>query len=197
MLVHRASSTDLCATQARDSRHCRSRLLVVLCRHEQPRLTASERRAMRRTLSVTSSPRRAMSKSRPGHAVNVNAAGENDDIQMEVTANNVPPPPETPKTKSKAQQNTQPFTIMGLKPSPELVSISMGKVNCCAPSCLHPYCTGQLCALPSAVYFVQGILGLARLAISFFYKDEFHLDPATVGMHGSLHQIAVHMLTFQ
>lgn len=34
-----------------------------------------------------------------------------------------------------------------------------------------------------AVYFVQGILGLARLAISFFYKDEFHLDPATVGMH--------------
>lgn len=34
--------------------------------------------------------------------------------------------------------------------------------------------------LASAVYFVQGILGLARLAISFFYKDEFQLDPATV-----------------
>ena len=36
------------------------------------------------------------------------------------------------------------------------------------------------CLCCAAVYFVQGILGLARLAISFFYKDEFHLDPAAV-----------------
>uniref|UniRef100_A9T467 Biopterin transport-related protein BT1 n=1 Tax=Physcomitrium patens TaxID=3218 RepID=A9T467_PHYPA len=28
------------------------------------------------------------------------------------------------------------------------------------------------------VYFVQGILGLSRLAVSFFLKDELHLDPA-------------------
>ncbi|KAK9813029.1 hypothetical protein WJX72_007813 [[Myrmecia] bisecta] len=49
------------------------------------------------------------------------------------------------------------WKIMGLDPSPELVAISM-------------------------VYFVQGILGLARLAITFFYKDEFHLDPATVAL---------------
>lgn len=28
------------------------------------------------------------------------------------------------------------------------------------------------------VYFVQGILGLARLAVSFFLKDDLHLDPA-------------------
>ncbi|KAL2652248.1 hypothetical protein R1flu_020376 [Riccia fluitans] len=28
------------------------------------------------------------------------------------------------------------------------------------------------------VYFVQGILGLSRLAISFFLKDDLHLDPA-------------------
>lgn len=31
-----------------------------------------------------------------------------------------------------------------------------------------------------AVYFVQGILGLARLAVTYFLKDDLHLDPATV-----------------
>jgi folate/biopterin transporter len=30
------------------------------------------------------------------------------------------------------------------------------------------------------VYFVQGILGLSRLAVSFFLKDELHLSPAEV-----------------
>lgn len=30
------------------------------------------------------------------------------------------------------------------------------------------------------VYFVQGILGLARLAVSYFLKDDLHLDPAEV-----------------
>lgn len=30
------------------------------------------------------------------------------------------------------------------------------------------------------VYFVQGILGLSRLAVSFFLKDELHLSPAQV-----------------
>jgi len=28
------------------------------------------------------------------------------------------------------------------------------------------------------VYFVQGVLGLARLAVSFYLKDDLHLDPA-------------------
>eukprot|EP00741_Cyanophora_paradoxa_P003354 tig00000692_g3260.t1 len=32
-----------------------------------------------------------------------------------------------------------------------------------------------------SVYFVQGVLGLARLAISFFLKDELSLSPAAVG----------------
>ncbi len=44
---------------------------------------------------------------------------------------------------------------MGLKPSPEIAAISM-------------------------VYFVQGILGLARLALSFFLKDDLKLEPAQV-----------------
>ncbi|GLI60781.1 hypothetical protein VaNZ11_003013 [Volvox africanus] len=47
--------------------------------------------------------------------------------------------------------------IMGLEPSPELVAISM-------------------------VYFVQGILGLSRLAVSFFFKDELHIEPAEVAI---------------
>lgn len=34
------------------------------------------------------------------------------------------------------------------------------------------------------VYFVQGVLGLARLAVSFYLKDDLHLDPAEVcGAH--------------
>lgn len=32
------------------------------------------------------------------------------------------------------------------------------------------------------VYFVQGILGLARLAVSYFLKDDLHLDPAEVNL---------------
>ncbi|CAI5483172.1 unnamed protein product [Closterium sp. Yama58-4] len=32
------------------------------------------------------------------------------------------------------------------------------------------------------VYFVQGVLGLARLAVSFFLKDEFGLDPAETAL---------------
>ena len=32
------------------------------------------------------------------------------------------------------------------------------------------------------VYFVQGILGLARLAVSFFLKDDLGLTPTEVGV---------------
>ncbi|MGJ5673475.1 MAG: folate/biopterin family MFS transporter [Nostochopsis sp.] len=39
--------------------------------------------------------------------------------------------------------------------------------------------TAELIAILT-VYFVQGILGLARLAISFFFKDELGLTPAQV-----------------
>ena len=150
MLIHRASATDLGASQTRDSRRCRIPLRAPgwpHCRHELQRVTSSEKRSMRRTASVT------MSKSRPGHAVSVNAAGENDDVELEVTANNVASPTETPKTKSKAPHTTQSaFTIMGLKPSPELVSISMGNVNCCIPSaCTH---TVQVKYVPCLVQYI-------------------------------------------
>ena len=39
------------------------------------------------------------------------------------------------------------------------------------------------------VYFVQGVLGLARLAVNFYLKDDLHLDPAEVfplNAHGVL-----------
>ncbi|GJP39706.1 hypothetical protein CLOM_g24049 [Closterium sp. NIES-68] len=36
------------------------------------------------------------------------------------------------------------------------------------------------------VYFVQGVLGLARLAVSFFLKDEFGLDPAETALLSGL-----------
>ncbi|CAK8573701.1 unnamed protein product [Lathyrus sativus] len=35
-------------------------------------------------------------------------------------------------------------------------------------------------AAVAMVYFVQGVLGLARLAVSFYLKDGLHLDPAEV-----------------
>lgn len=30
------------------------------------------------------------------------------------------------------------------------------------------------------VYFVQGVLGLSRLAVNFYLKDDLQLDPAEV-----------------
>jgi hypothetical protein len=37
------------------------------------------------------------------------------------------------------------------------------------------------------VYFVQGVLGLARLAVSFYLKDDLHLNPAEAcGSHSFL-----------
>lgn len=36
------------------------------------------------------------------------------------------------------------------------------------------------------VYFVQGVLGLSRLAVSFYLKDDLHLDPAEVWLLVSL-----------
>lgn len=37
------------------------------------------------------------------------------------------------------------------------------------------------------VYFVQGVLGLARLAVSFYLKDDLHLDPAEVCLFRNAH----------
>lgn len=47
--------------------------------------------------------------------------------------------------------------IMGLDVTPELFAIAM-------------------------VYLVQGILGLSRLALSFYFKDDLHVEPAQVAV---------------
>ncbi|BAT94082.1 hypothetical protein VIGAN_08065300 [Vigna angularis var. angularis] len=36
------------------------------------------------------------------------------------------------------------------------------------------------------VYFVQGVLGLARLAVNFYFKDDLHLDPAEAAVIAGL-----------
>jgi folate/biopterin transporter len=55
----------------------------------------------------------------------------------------------------KAKDSVSKKILLGNEPTPELIAIL-------------------------AVYFVQGILMLARLAVSFFLKDELHLSPVEV-----------------
>lgn len=48
-------------------------------------------------------------------------------------------------------------------------------------ACLRSHGNAHHCTFRcAAVYFVQGILGLSRLATSFFFKDDLHIDPAEV-----------------
>jgi MFS family permease len=39
------------------------------------------------------------------------------------------------------------------------------------------------------VYFVQGILGISRLAISYYFKDELHMDPAQMAVYTGISTI--------
>lgn len=56
---------------------------------------------------------------------------------------------------SKVKESVAQKLLFGNEPNPELIAILL-------------------------IYFVQGILGLARLAVSFFLKDELGLSPAEV-----------------
>lgn len=58
----------------------------------------------------------------------------------------------------------------------------------CAPAKL------RLKSFAGAVYFVQGILGLSRLGVTYLYKDEFHLDPASVSRPASLLRVLLERL---
>lgn len=98
-----------------------------------------------------------MSVSKSRSSSNPGASAGEDDKDVALTDRNDLRPTFDTRPQAKAKGSKSSFTVFGLQPSPELLSISM-------------------------VYFVQGILGLARLAISFFYKDEFQLDPATVAI---------------
>ncbi|XP_076919784.1 folate-biopterin transporter 1, chloroplastic-like isoform X1 [Bidens hawaiensis] len=58
------------------------------------------------------------------------------------------------------------------KSAPQKNRYSMSSINCFGVDL-----TPDNIAI-SMVYFVQGVLGLARLAVSFYFKDDLHLDPA-------------------
>jgi MFS family permease len=58
---------------------------------------------------------------------------------------------------STSAPSAAPFKILGLDATPELLAIIL-------------------------VYFVQGILGISRLAVSFYFKDELGLDPAELAI---------------
>lgn len=67
---------------------------------------------------------------------------------------------ETPSTSIPNRNGAPPdatWKIMGLDATPELLAIFL-------------------------VYFVQGILGLSRLAVSFYFKDELNMDPAELAI---------------
>jgi hypothetical protein len=55
---------------------------------------------------------------------------------------------------------------------------------------MFPATDSRACyAAAAAVYFVQGILGLSRLALSFFFKDDLGVEPAQVrNKHNNLLQ---------
>ncbi|MEO6863515.1 MAG: folate/biopterin family MFS transporter [Microcoleus sp.] len=61
----------------------------------------------------------------------------------------------TPSGLSKLKESLKEKVFFGNEPTPELIAILL-------------------------IYFVQGILGLARLAVSFFLKDELGMSPAEV-----------------
>jgi len=56
---------------------------------------------------------------------------------------------------SKSMSKSRYFKVFGVDLSPDNVAVAI-------------------------VYFVQGILGLSRLAVSFYLKDDLHLEPAEV-----------------
>lgn len=62
---------------------------------------------------------------------------------------------EASSTSKTALRKNRYGTLFGVDLSPDTVAVAM-------------------------VYFVQGVLGLARLAVSFYLKDDLHLDPAEV-----------------
>ena len=157
------------------SKHTASRAQQCVRRHRrlQALRAGVKTRSMRRTPSMNVSK-----KSKTLYTPIARATDSENDVALDVN-NELPPTVEiSPQAKSKESRSS--FTVFGLQPSPELLSISMGmQAHITANAARWQGYYTSICDV-FTVYFVQGILGLARLAISFFYKDEFHLDPATV-----------------
>ncbi|KAL6194017.1 hypothetical protein ACLB2K_035101 [Fragaria x ananassa] len=99
-----------------------------------------------------------------------------------------------PSSPSRLESDDEPFLESRIRVGERYVMISNkeGEVNMSSPSktASHKNKHGVSYAkffgvdlspdnvAVAMVYFVQGVLGLARLAVSFYMKDDLHLDPA-------------------
>lgn len=79
----------------------------------------------------------------------VNHHNDNENVNMDSNRINN----ETPRNNSINYNTLQEKLFLGIQPTPEIISIM-------------------------AIYFVEGALGLARLAQTFYLKDTLHLGPA-------------------
>ncbi|KAB2009397.1 hypothetical protein ES319_D10G164100v1 [Gossypium barbadense] len=86
-----------------------------------------------------------------------NSSGNGDSIPMEQESSTSMSSVASSRKKDRYTGNARRFRIFGVDFSPDSVAVAM-------------------------VYFVQGALGLSRLAVSFYLKDDLHLDPAETAL---------------
>ncbi|BFI03276.1 hypothetical protein MPTK1_1g02360 [Marchantia polymorpha subsp. ruderalis] len=129
---------------------------AIVCRQmedrDSDRLTKGRRRNIERDLPSTDTMRSSLSDSR--------MEGRNG-LEMtqwdEEGGSPTSKKTEMKEIKDSLSRKKRNCEIFGVVMSPDTVAIAM-------------------------VYFVQGVLGLSRLAVSFFLKDNLHLDPAETAM---------------
>ncbi|TYJ14671.1 hypothetical protein E1A91_A10G131900v1 [Gossypium mustelinum] len=86
-----------------------------------------------------------------------NSSGNGDSIAMEQESSTSMSSIASSRKKDRYTGNARRFRIFGVDFSPDSVAVAI-------------------------VYFVQGALGLSRLAVSFYLKDDLHLDPAETAL---------------
>eukprot|EP00899_Mesostigma_viride_P010345 jgi/Mesvir1/19311/Mv10378-RA.1 len=89
-----------------------------------------------------------------------------------------------PPQKADGQRTIQPLSDSDPPVSPHVgqhVSPSSNPVQAALERLFSRPMTAEVAAI-ALVYFVQGVLGLSRLAVSFFLKDDLGLDPAEMAI---------------
>ncbi len=113
---------------------------------------------MRRTPAMSS-----VSKSRTAYTPLAQAKGDESDVALSAGSEMRPTIDNSPQSKSKSSKSS--FTVFGLKPSPELLSISMGKQSSQhgvgrMPAYSLRFATKIVCAMQSTLYREYlGLLG--------------------------------------
>eukprot|EP00961_Rhodomonas_salina_P126572 1705817-Rhodomonas_salina.1 len=92
-----------------------------------------------------------------------------------------------------------PFLCLFLSSPSLFLSLFLSPSPSPSPSLFPPYPISLACTQPShtqtssiqvwaiaLVYFVQGITGISRLAVSYYYKDSLHIGPAEMALVGSI-----------